>query len=921
MYRLLLIPVALLFLLLAFAQSDRLPQQQRALYREASQWYSRALQVTGPDKDRQEEGLNRKALELFHQFLRGYGEEPPDSLLFFAAAKTGELEHYFDHPDSALAYYNKAIRYKKAVPQLQDSVVFKPYIFAALIYYRQNNLDSALAYLGRAEKILDQSHRSLPESERLYNSLGSIHYEYGNYKQAINYFRKALDNLSPHNPAQTSLRTNYQINLATAFFKLESYIEAEAMFKALLQSGIYTGPIYNNLGLIAYYRGRYEEALHYFRRVPYSNELAIGLNNDIARTFLQLQAYDSARKYIGLAKAQNNTYPTGGTSVDFGNTLMQEGALAVVEKDYRKALTCYQQSMHQFYPAFDQAAWQQNPLRFTGSFSYINLFHALVAKAACCHLLYGQTGEPSWAQHELATWQSAFALLQYVEQTYESDEARLFLERSKYQVHHKPIAIAYELYQQTRDQRFLEQAYYFDQLNKASVLLLRTHTQEALRQKAPELFGRLHDLKARITRLALRVATTKDSLQKQTDSRQIADLEIQLGKLQPRITALGIQPGIPSSQALRTGFLDPHTVLLSFHISDSAVYSIILSQKSFSCIRQPITAQFHNDLSRFLQAVKEGNDAGDAGARLYAVLLGKVALEGFSRLIIIPDDELSYLPFEALKDPSGRYLVEHYAVQYQYSTAFLKQQRTGLEGHTTLAMAPFAKTAFSNDSLALEPLPASAEEVTNNQGRTFLDTAATKKQFLDNLASYDILHLATHAVVNEKENGLSFIAFYPAQKGDPSSYLLYEKEIYDLPLQNTKLVILSACETGSGNLVRGEGIISLSRAFTYAGCSNTITSLWNAADLSTAMLTQGLHAYLQRGLPLDEALRKAKLDYLHDPHIHPRLRQPRYWAHLIFIGDYEVEKRSSFQGVLIVCILLFIGLVVLWRSRIKRSRA
>jgi CHAT domain-containing protein len=135
----------------------------------------------------------------------------------------------------------------------------------------------------------------------------------------------------------------------------------------------------------------------------------------------------------------------------------------------------------------------------------------------------------------------------------------------------------------------------------------------------------------------------------------------------------------------------------------------------------------------------------------------------------------------------------------------------------------------------------------------------------------------------------SYIAFYPGN----NDYKLYAQEIYDLNLDSLQLIILSACETGSGQLVKGEGLMSLSRAFTYAGCPNIITSLWKAEDKSTAFITGRLHHYLEKKYTKDEALQQAKLDFLHNPAIDPRLKAPNYWAHLIFIGNYEANHTSK----------------------------
>jgi CHAT domain-containing protein len=260
------------------------------------------------------------------------------------------------------------------------------------------------------------------------------------------------------------------------------------------------------------------------------------------------------------------------------------------------------------------------------------------------------------------------------------------------------------------------------------------------------------------------------------------------------------------------------------------------------------------------------------------------------RLIIIPDDELHYLPFEALRDPAQKYLVEHFAIQYQYSTALLNRRGEKKPDSQTLSFAPFSRQGYTDSSgLVLPALPASEKEVTNLHGQIFKDSEATKENFLRSVNRYGLIHLATHASVNNEDPSRSFIAFYPANE----SYRLYAPEIANLLLDSVQLVILSACETGSGQLVKGEGLMSLSRSFAYAGCPNIITSLWRAEDRTTAFLTQQLHYYLDKNYTKDQALQQAKLDLLNSDKIDPRMKSPSYWAHLVFIGDYEPRQSHS----------------------------
>ena len=121
--------------------------------------------------------------------------------------------------------------------------------------------------------------------------------------------------------------------------------------------------------------------------------------------------------------------------------------------------------------------------------------------------------------------------------------------------------------------------------------------------------------------------------------------------------------------------------------------------------------------------------------------------------------------------------------------------------------------------------------------------------------------------------------------------------------------------------MKGEGVLSLSRAFAYAGCPNIITSLWKADDFSTADITSRVHSYLSKGYSISKAVRQAKIDYLHDRKINPRLKQPYYWAHLVFIGNYAPEENSTFTRWLLIGAVIIIAAVFYLIKKPGRSRA
>jgi CHAT domain-containing protein len=369
---------------------------------------------------------------------------------------------------------------------------------------------------------------------------------------------------------------------------------------------------------------------------------------------------------------------------------------------------------------------------------------------------------------------------------------------------------------------------------------------------------------------------------------------------------------IPTVTHLRKNFLDDETALLSYHLSDSVITIFNITKGKADCIQKPLYGDFHSDVASLVNYL-HSNATVDQNIynRLYQFLIDRIPQK---RLIIIPDDELNYLPFEVLKDGTGKYLIEDHTVQYHYSTALLNKEKEKWKPQSVIAFAPFAASSFRKNGFSFSQLRNSSSEINGWDSKTFLNTTATKQNFLNTLQQNDVIHFATHAAANDSNNNLSYIAFYPSG----SDYLMYAQEIYNLPLKNTHLVILSACETGSGNLVRGEGVMSLSRAFAYAGCPNIITSLWKADDAATSYIIQRFQRYLKKGYSIDKAIQVAKKDFLKDDQVNPRMKDPAYWGHLVFIGNYTPAKNESIIW-LIIAIAGIILLAILKKIKSRNS--
>lgn len=913
--------------LLLYCFSQEAPLQPPASilsdYKSADKIYQRAeqLAIASESDESLVETADQeylRAARLFLQLLPAVQRAGNDSLAFFIQLKSGLVQHYFDSLELAKKLYLGALEHKNRI-RIADSFYFKPSLFTGSILYRQDKMDSALLYLRRAEQINTMYQGRLDGSERLFNLFGVIHYETGNYRQAVNYFEKALALLAELNPAEKSLRANYKINIGSTLMKIEEYAAAKKIFEEVLTYNVFNNELFHKLGLISIREKDFPKATDYLRKVSYPNsKKLIDLNLNFAMAFDGSAQPDSAEQYLHQALAENLKWNGHRKNISYGLILKYQADTRAGKGLYKEALPLYQQAIVQFDNQFNEQDPLKNPEQFSGVFSYINLFNTLTAKADLLEKMYEQDKKTATLETALATYRSAFMLADYVERSYNSDEARLFLGRIKHDAHSRPIAIGLRLFKLTKKKEYLEEVYFFDQRNKATVLSLNLKMQELASSGRikDDLFSREIDVKTAITRLSLKSASETDSLQLSELNARIRDYEIELERIREEINQdperreLLAAEKIPSVRQLHR-MLDNTTAILSFHLAEEELLILVITSSKFEYYQVPINLRFFKEVETLRDALHNTSQEYRYGgsvsaARLYKQLFSPIlpSLVQSRRLIIIPDDELHYLPFEVLEDEKKNYLLQKFSIQYQYSTALLGNKPPHKMSKRVLSFAPFYSAGYQDSVSSLSKLPSSGEEAQQLNGLNLLDNAASKSNFLLSANRYNVIHLATHASADNKDPLQSFISFYPGNRESR----LYAREIYDLQLDTTSLVILSACETGKGKLVKGEGLMSLSRAFAYAGCPNIITSLWKAEDRVTAFITQRLHYYLGKNETKDKALQLAKTDLLNNPDIEPGLKTPNYWAPLVLIGDYEADhKRSNWSFVAIGIVLTLLA--------------
>lgn len=366
--------------------------------------------------------------------------------------------------------------------------------------------------------------------------------------------------------------------------------------------------------------------------------------------------------------------------------------------------------------------------------------------------------------------------------------------------------------------------------------------------------------------------------------------------------------------------LDPGTLLLSFSVGElrSQVFAIGPDPGSFvvetldvgeDSLRQEVE-HFRRVLAR--GAIDPRRERSVLLARgLSQHLLAPVAesIAGAERLLILADGPLHSLPFAALVDPATpegeRYLVEsmpiHRAASATVFALAKNERRVGRAVQLVafgdprypdaVADAEPALRAASGKGLALRPLPASRREVEGlaalfpGAARFYVGAEATEDRAKGVDRATTHLHIAAHGLLDDRfplESALAFTIPQHRLDGQDNG-LLQAWEIFEQVRIDADLVTLSACDSGRGKVLGGEGLLGLTRAFHYAGARSVLASLWSIGDVSTGELMKRFYGYLQAGKSKAEALRDAQLDLLH----RSRYTHPFHWAAFELVGDWR----------------------------------
>jgi CHAT domain-containing protein/tetratricopeptide (TPR) repeat protein len=887
----------------------------------------------------------RSALEISTKKQSDHNSEKA-----FACFNLATAYYYQGDFVPSLEYFKIALAEQQKVSGDQDPKIASGFHAVGYLYWKLGNFREALDYFKKSMMLrkqnLGKDHPALIGS---YTNIGLMYRNMGMPDQALEYHFKAMALVE-------KLRKGPHPDLAMC---------------------------YNNVGGAYCDKKEYNTALKYMldacaiaRRLLGDNcrEITYGYDN-LAKTYRLMGDSSNTEYYLRKSLAIRNTLYAGRKHPELGESYHNLAEFCIEKKQLERGVQFFHKSILATLDNFYDSSLYHNPT-LADCQAVPEVLYSLEGKAEALAQLYTKYGRERDLVTSLNTFHLADSLADELKFRKPNVEDRLALAKFMSALYEGAIEQCISLYKTKKDKGYLERAFYFSEKSKANVLSQAlAHTSALGMSLIPNsLNARERQLRGSKAITQSKIFYFKKAETLNTDSVEF--YESKLFGINRKSDSLinALERNYPAYYDLkyhRTArridsvqhHLPEKTALIEFFEGAKQLYTILITKNTYEVYYRPVDATYmglFDQLNTGLVVKGEGvspltswKNFVSSSEKLYNILLSAPlhdakARGSINKLIIIPDGRLSSLPFEILLtryDSTNTapgdygnldYLLRAYSVRYGYSASLLFdspiQKMAAPRGNDILSFAPSYESAKSDSTSQViseqlretfVPLLWNQLEVANISkiapGRSYFGPEATESRFKSEAHHYQVIHLAMHAFTDHEEPLQSKLVFSRENDSLEDGYL-HAFELYEQKLI-ASLVVLSACNTGGGKIIRGEGTMSLARAFAYAGVPSVVMSHWNVDDAATSKLMQYFYQRLAEGETKDDALRGAKLQYLSTST--PSGAHPFYWAAFTLTGynDAIIERSSfAFAGPLVIALLISISVLVVVRSATGRSK-
>jgi len=694
----------------------------------------------------------------------------------------------------------------------------------------------------------------------------------------------------------------------------------------------YVGLIYGQLAEWQMSRGNsdsalisYNQGLHYFKITGDDFNYAQMLKEMGYRIYFNhdrnlgkaMACYQKALQFTGVANHPDSKY-----KMESLNILENIAKIWVLKKNYDSAARYFQLALSMIAPGTRVENLSMVPMEVLQSDRKIEYVLSLLTDQGDAYLKkYYDLKQPAALTDAMRSYKATDALLERIKTQQTEVNSKLFWREDMHRMYEHAIEAAFVSGDPSN-------AFYFFERSRA--VILNDQITEQRWQNEQEIMEQTQLTKA-IQNLKRKLevggSSSQDSIEWQNEllgkQQRIDDLSKLIRSKHPLYYQRYLDSAHITLEDTRKKILSNHQALLELFEGDSSVYALLITREDAhfkkiskreydSCTQQCNNLLANPDLLNSRMA-----DFTSTAHSLYQLIFENSNVPA-GRIIISPDG--SYFPFEALVTDNSRtrsplYFLEDHAISYTYSARFLMNDFAN-EGSGSaddfLGMAP---VVFHSGKL-LPNLPGSDHSLDQiadyfNNPEKLTTSAASKKRFLEEYAKFRIIHLYTHSS-DRSERGEPVIYF--------SDSALYLSELIPERKPLAQLVVLSACETGNGQLNRGEGVFSFNRAFAAIGIPSAVINLWEVDDKATYRLMEIFYRYLSKGIPTDIALQKAKLDFMQTGSRKDLM--PYYWAAAVVAGktDMIMEKKNwawIYYSLITALFMLTAMSWIIWRKRKK----
>lgn len=807
---------------------------------------------------------------------------------------------------------------------------------------------------------------------RAYCQLGKVYVKTKGFDQA--YMQLSLGEfyllkVQPKPKRDLSLLENTYSNLFLIWEEADSlygHSQEQLKLQDENQQGFSTASIYINLGVSQEMRDELASALEYFDRalkiylqdsITYQHKIGT-IYQDKAYVFAKQKKWLAAENSIDEAIEIYKSRPASNQrALKLATLFGTKAFIGFLKEDYPQAVKWYDRAIKEI--ALDGESDELSSVeQLTAGDAFIPVDKSVILFAI------GYKGKALHLNGNIREARSAFTLainyLNKIRREYNDTESKLKLTEIAKVIFEGAIAL--HLDPAVNEP---EKAFAYAEQSKAFTLLEGIKHSKAMRiaQVPDELLEQEYELRGKIARLERKYLATKEPEEKteylQNIRKQKEELIALMTRLQKNKEYRKLMSfEAPSIRALQRRALGSGQTLVEYFVGEEKTYVFVLPKKGSLKVLElnehskslnQVVDQFWSSIFHYgcdpevlrkeapeLFAMEPSERRAllqqrylELGQTLYSKLFAPIAQLDFgSRFVIVPDEGLSYLPFDALLLGAPEidnfsfypYLGRDFTLSYAYSGNLLLEMQEGRStgSQKILAMAPsFGSSKLAMNKSALARLTNNVTEIKAiceifpDHCTPMEGAAADLKTFRDLVANnntYRIIHLSTHGKANDKNPNQSWISFTQNKTQLDETQLLYASDLYALSIQ-ADLVVLSACETNKGRLRRGEGIMSFARGFSAAGVKSVLSTFWVIGEDPSLLVMKDFYDQLSAGAATDEALQKARAGLMENSDF----SHPFYWSSFVPIGQMSEVVDTGRRKWLTGGMLLLLAFLLLFR--------